>query len=96
MKYSPKESPIDVRLTAQRLQIEDRGIGMDEAQLVRVYERYYQGEEDSQGEGIGLALVKSYCDREGIAITIDSQKESGTCVTLDVRKIVHTAFTNGE
>ncbi len=95
MKYSPKESPIDVRLTAQRLQIEDRGIGMDEAQLVRVYERYYQGEEGSQGEGIGLALVKSYCDREGIAITIDSQKESGTCVTLDVTKIVHTAFTNG-
>jgi len=96
MKYSPKESLIDVRLTAQKLQIEDRGIGMDETQLVRVYERYYQGEEGSQGEGIGLALVKSYCDREGIAIKIDSQKESGTCVTLDVRKIVHTAFTNGE
>jgi len=92
MKYSSKDSPITVRLKEKRLEIIDNGIGMDEAQLVKIYERYYQGNSKKEGEGIGLALVKAYCDQEDIEIEVTSQKEKGTKVVLELDRIVHREF----
>ena len=86
MKYSPKNSPVTISLQNDLLTITDRGIGMDETQLLRVYERYYQGDSKKEGEGIGLALVKAYCDEENIDIQIQSQKNSGTTIFLDLKK----------
>jgi len=54
---------------------------------VKIYEKYYQEDSQKEGEGIGLALVKAYCDRENIAIQIKSRKGEGTTVTLDLRQI---------
>ncbi len=87
MKYSSKESLIKVTLKENRLMIIDEGIGMDETQLLRVYERYYQSDNKQEGQGIGLALVKAYCDDEGIGIQIRSAKEMGTTVSLDMEKV---------
>ena len=93
MKYSSKEHPIEIVLKEHQLKIIDHGIGMDEAQLVKVYERYYQGDSQQEGEGIGLALVKAYCDAEDIEIQIDSKKGIGTKVILNLDKIVHAELT---
>ncbi len=87
MKYSSKESLIKVMLQENRLMIKDEGIGMDETQLLRVYERYYQSDNRQEGQGIGLALVKAYCDDEGIEIQIQSEKRIGTTVSLDLKKV---------
>jgi signal transduction histidine kinase len=88
MKYSAKETPVRVELTKGLLTISDLGIGMDETQLLRVYERYYQGDSNKEGEGIGLALVKTYCDEENIDIQIRSEKKQGTSIFLRLSKIV--------
>ena len=87
MKYSSKESLIKVTLKENTLVIIDEGIGMDETQLLRVYERYYQSDNQQEGQGIGLALVKAYCDEEGIEIQIQSEKGSGTSVNLNLEKV---------
>ena len=87
MKYSSKESLIKVTLQENTLMIIDEGIGMDETQLLRVYERYYQSDNQQEGQGIGLALVKAYCDDEGIEIQIRSEKGSGTSVNLNLEKV---------
>ena len=88
MKYSSKESLITVRTKAYTLVIEDQGIGMDETQLLKVYERYYQGDSSREGEGIGLALVKTYCDTESIDIQITSEKNIGTSIQLNFSHIL--------
>ncbi len=88
MKYSSKDSSIKILLKENTLVITDKGIGMDETQLLRVYERYYQGDSRHEGEGIGLALVKSYCDEAGIEIQIRSQKEKGTSVFLLLKNLL--------
>lgn len=82
MKYSAKSSPIAITLKENILCIEDQGIGMSTGQLLRVHERYFQGDERKEGEGIGLALVKDYCDSEEIAIHITSEKDVGTVLRL--------------
>jgi len=88
MKYSDKNSEITIRLKDNILSIEDRGIGMDEVELITIYERYYQSDYHVSGEGIGLALVKAYCDDEKIRIDISSQKGIGTVVRLDLIGVV--------
>ena len=90
MKYSSKDAPITVRFDKGILSIEDEGVGMSATQLLRVHERYYQADEQKDGEGIGLSLVKSYCEAEGIDIQIKSKKDVGTNVSLDMSK-VHVA-----
>ena len=88
MKYSAKESLITVKLKDSILSVQDRGVGMDEMELLSIYERYFQLDNSKQGEGIGLALVKAYCDDEKIKIDIESKKEKGTKVDLNLRDIV--------
>ncbi len=88
MKYSDKDAPIEILLQEDTLTITDQGIGMDETELVTIYERYYQLDNTAYGEGIGLALVKAYCDDEKIKIRITSKKGKGTKVSLDFSSIV--------
>ncbi len=88
MKHSPIDKPITILLQSNQLEIIDNGEGMDETQMLHIYERYYQGNIDSDGRGIGLAVVKNYCDEEGINITIYSKKGEGTRVVLDISKII--------
>ncbi len=85
IKYSDKEKPIIIRVNNNILSIEDRGIGMDENEILKVYERYYQSDRKSVGEGIGLAIVKRYCDDEGIALKIESVRGEGTKVLMDMK-----------
>ena len=88
-KYSDSsKTPIRVVLKSGILSIEDRGIGMDESEILKVYERYYQGSSSNEGEGIGLAIVKRYCDEEGILLKIESKKGKGTKVIMDFGKLL--------
>jgi len=92
MKYSNKASPICITLDKGKLCIKDRGIGMSSSELLRIYERYFQSDKRNEGEGIGLALVKAYCDSEGIEIRIESEKGEGTEVCLDLSVVYIDSF----
>lgn len=86
VKYSPKNPIITMKLQENVLSIADQGIGMDEITLIHIYDRYYQSNSTMAGYGIGLNLVKRYCDRYGIALHISSQVNEGTCVKLEFKK----------
>ena len=87
MKYSSKETTIYVSLENDILSIRDEGVGMSATELLRVHERYYQADDRKDGDGIGLALVKTYCDEEGIDIQINSEKGVGTTIHLNLTKV---------
>ncbi len=87
MKYSSKEASITVTLSNNTLSVKDEGVGMSPTELLRIHERYYQADDAKEGAGIGVALVKAYCDEESIDIHIESQKGVGTEVSLNVSKV---------
>lgn len=87
MKYSEKEKPIVITLKDTILSIKDSGIGIDEMELIKIYDRYYQSDNHIAGEGIGLSLVKAYCDDENIKIRIQSQKNRGTEVKFNLTNV---------
>ena len=87
MKYSDKSTPITITLEEDRLKIEDKGIGMSSTDLLRMHERYYQADSQVEGEGIGLFLVKTYCESEEIDFQIQSDKNVGTTIFLNLSKV---------
>ena len=90
MKYSNKDSEIKITLKNAILTIADRGIGIDENELQYIFQRYYQGNSEILGEGIGLSIVKKYCDSEAIGLKIESKKALGTKVILDFNRVKTT------
>ncbi len=85
VKYSPKNSTISILFHESKLQIIDRGIGIDEMELLKIFDAYYQADSSKKGFGIGLYLVKSFCDENGIELAIQSKKGVGTAVILNLK-----------
>ncbi|MDX1295938.1 MAG: HAMP domain-containing sensor histidine kinase [Sulfurimonadaceae bacterium] len=87
VKYTAKASTVEVRLSQGVLEVRDRGIGMDEMELLRIFDRYYQSDATMPGYGIGLGLVKSYCDKHKIKLHVQSEKGVGTTMILDFKGV---------
>lgn len=67
--------------------ISDTGIGIAPEDLPRIFEKGYtggNGHENKRASGLGLYLCRQICDRLGLAISIESEVESGTTVRLDL------------
>ncbi len=84
VKYSKPDSIIKISLENMQLSVEDEGIGMEEDFFLQAFEHYYQEDTDNVGQGIGLGLVKEYCDRHKIKIYMNSKKDLGTKISLDL------------
>ena len=72
---------IKVSFSENKLTIEDTGSGIDPAIMAYIFE---QGVKTAQspGHGFGLAIVKRFCQRLDIAVTVSSDK-TGSTFTLD-------------
>lgn len=79
-----------LRFSARRKQdqvvlvVEDNGIGISPADLPRVFEKGFSGQNGrmvQQSTGIGLYLCKRLCNKLGIGITAESS-EQGTAISL--------------
>jgi signal transduction histidine kinase len=67
---------------AAELEVSDTGVGIDAAELPRIFERFYRGsrmhEVRSTGSGLGLAIVKSIVDMHGGTIAVESRVGEGS------------------
>ena len=90
MKYSSKDSDIDIEIKDSKLIVRDYGVGIGEDELTLIYQRYFRESNLVEGEGIGLNLVKSFCDNEGVLLKIESKKGVGTRVIFDFKSLVLT------
>jgi len=82
VKYSPDSKTMDININERTLTIRDYGIGMDEVELLQIFDKYYQSNKNMQGFGIGLSMVKRFCDKNEIALSFQSKPQIGTTVEL--------------
>ncbi|OQX59750.1 MAG: hypothetical protein B5M52_02455 [Helicobacteraceae bacterium 4484_230] len=87
IKYSATPATVNITLHDSELRISDKGVGMDDMELLRIFDRYYQSDAATPGFGIGLGLVKDYCDRHRIMLHVESKKGKGTSMILDLKRV---------
>jgi two-component system, OmpR family, phosphate regulon sensor histidine kinase PhoR len=85
IKYSPSGGRITVRWGAIEnrvfVEVEDTGHGIAEADLPRVFERFYRADrsrERSGGTGLGLAIVKHLVGSMNGQVTVNSRLGTGS------------------
>lgn len=92
IKYSQTGQEVVITVTENDnevlVEIKDKGIGMDSTTLKNIFKKYYRGQEarNSKGFGLGLSYVKRIIDLHGYNIRIESQKDYGTQVRLELSK----------
>ena len=66
-KWSPAGGTIDVRLADGALVVTDEGPGIDEADLAKVFDRFYRADaaRGTPGSGLGLAIVRQVVEDHG-------------------------------
>ncbi len=90
IKYSSsKESTIKIysvkKTNSVMLVIEDNGVGIIDKDINRVFEKGFTGENGRRfckSTGMGLYLCEKLCSKLGLKISIDSEVNKGTKVTL--------------
>ena len=91
IKYSKKEDKkIQLYAISKRenvvLYIKDNGIGIKKGEITRVFEKGFTGENgrtiNKKSTGIGLYLCKKLCDKLGLGIELNSEKDIGTEVRI--------------
>ena len=83
-KYNRKNGSVSITMQEKRLSIQDTGKGIRNPS--KVFDRYYK--EQERGIGIGLHIVKKLCDELHIVPTIESGKEGGTKLLLDLTPLI--------
>lgn len=86
-KYTPSPGRIDVSLrTSDRealVSVCDDGIGIPEADLPRVFDRFYRGDPSRgqvEGSGLGLSIAKWIADIHHAQLVLSSVEHEGTTV----------------
>lgn len=84
IKYAPKETVITIKARQSEsgvsFTVTDKGQGINEAHLPRLFERYFQvpDRSDKQGSGIGLAICKELIEAMGGEVWVKSTVGDGS------------------
>lgn len=94
-RYSPRGSRVVMRLKTEGadaiVTVSDRGCGIPESQLPRIFDRFYRADPSRSratgGMGLGLAIAKSIVDGYKGRIFAESKVGNGTQMSVSLRAL---------
>jgi PAS domain S-box-containing protein len=86
IKFTPRGGRIDVRVLPEpeevRIEVQDSGIGIAEANLPKLFQKFFQIDpsttREKGGAGLGLSISKALIEAHGGGIGVESQLGSGS------------------
>ncbi len=94
VKYNEGDSSVDVEVVEENndivISVTDRGWGIEEKHLSRIFERFYRVDKARSrkmgGTGLGLAIVKHIAQAHGGRVEVDSTPGKGSVFSLHIPK----------
>ncbi|WP_299898375.1 ATP-binding protein [uncultured Aquimarina sp.] len=89
-KYTPIRGSVILKASTSsddnwlNLEIKNTGSGLSKEQLNRIFDRFYQVDENKEGSGIGLTLVKELVELHKGSIEVDSKLNKWTCFSIKI------------
>ena len=93
MKFTPPDGTITLSQTSDQervtVSVEDTGYGMDEKTQKKIFDKFFQGDTShfTEGNGLGLALVKRILQLSDGSIEVESKVGQGTKFTVRLPKV---------
>jgi len=90
LKFSPPGSQVEVTAResgdALRIEVRDHGEGIPEAELERVFEKFYRARRGAVagGSGLGLALSRGIVEAHGGRVWAERAESGGTRVVIEI------------
>lgn len=91
IRYGRENGSVTVRLWKEGesilLRVQDDGIGIAEAELGKIWERFYRSDQSrsTRGLGLGLPLVKQIAEYHGGSVSVESRVGEGSAFTVRLR-----------
>ena len=92
VKFTPEGGCIGVAVKTEEqavtVSVSDTGCGIDPETGKHIFEKFYQGDTShaTQGNGLGLALVKRVMDILGSEITVRSTPGQGSTFVVKIKR----------
>jgi two-component system sensor histidine kinase MprB len=85
-KFSPPDTEVDVRLADGRIEIRDRGSGIDDGDRPHVFDRFYRATaaRTTPGSGLGLSIVQHVAEDHGGTVFAEDAPGGGAVVGFTV------------
>ncbi len=92
IKFSPADKQINVRFHQDKhsltVKVCDHGKGIDEEEILHIFDRYYMGRTNfdirPEGSGLGLYIVKNIISLHGGDVSARNRKNGGSCFTVQI------------
>lgn len=93
IKYSPENKLVEISMAMPKpgyvaINIKDEGIGIEEAEFKKIFQRFYQSDGSQNrnytGFGIGLYITAEIIKRHGGVISVNSRKNEGSVFTFTI------------
>lgn len=86
VKYNKDGGEIDITLNSGELIVKDTGVGIAEENMSKVFSRFFTVDKSHGGKnggfGLGLAVVKKICEKQGFKISVESALGIGSVFTV--------------
>lgn len=75
---------ITIKTGKNKISVKDRGVGIAEKDLPRIFDRFYRSDKSrgTEGYGLGLSIAKSIAEANGAVIKVKSKPGSGSTFTV--------------
>jgi two-component system sensor histidine kinase KdpD len=90
IKYSPHDSSIEIRVSSDKkrlkVSVADRGVGIPEAELPHIFDKFYRVHSvlNTPGTGLGLSICKGIVESHGGEIWAESRSGGGAIISFSV------------
>ncbi|PLY05406.1 MAG: sensor histidine kinase [Arcobacter sp.] len=89
LKYNlSKDGIIKIKYEDKILSIFNTGKEIDTKNLFIIFDKYFQEDSSKDGFGLGLNIVKEFCDKNKIAIKIEPKK-NGNSFILNLKNLIN-------